>query len=69
MLELERLDGGKVFIDPESIEAIEQHEDCTMLTLQSGHFVAVLESATEIYLERKHMLEQLNESVSPFDFG
>ena len=53
MLELTNLDGRQVFVHWESIEAVEQQEDCSVLTLSCGKFVAVMETATEIYLEVK----------------
>lgn len=53
MLELTNLDGRQVFIHWESIETVEQQEDCSVLTLTSGRFVAVQETAAEIYMELK----------------
>lgn len=57
MLELTKFDDGyQVFVDAESIELIEQQEDCTVIVTSSGQTLAVKEHASEIYREREALL-------------
>lgn len=57
MLELTKFDDDhQIFIDAESIEIIEQQEDCTVIVTKSGQTHAVKEHASEVYRERESLL-------------
>ena len=70
MLELTNLDDFPVFIDYGSIEAVEQQEECSVITCTTGKFYAVKEDAASIYQEIKaHREEQNVNQLTQLAFG
>ena len=60
MLELTNLDDLPIFFNYDSIEAVEQQEECSVVTSTTGKFYAVKEDASSIYREIKDYKEAQN---------
>jgi uncharacterized protein YlzI (FlbEa/FlbD family) len=60
MLELTNLDDLPIFFDYDSIEAVEQQEECSVVTSKTGKFYAVKENASTIFFEIKSYKEEQN---------
>lgn len=71
MLELTKIDGSKVFLEPQFMASIEdldvnfgtekkpKIQTCTLIITSSGREHIVTEYSTDVYIERKHMMEQI----------